>query len=84
MSKQWAQGSTRAWRKLRAAVLERDGHRCKLKLDGCKVIADCVHHTIGRKVSGDDPAYLVSACTPCNLLVGEPRHDPEPKRATRW
>lgn len=84
MSKAWAQGSTRTWRRLRAAVLARDGGRCRLGLPGCTVIADCVHHTIGRKVSGDDPAHLVSACTSCNLAVGEPKGDPEPKRATQW
>lgn len=35
MSRSWAKGSTRAWRRTRAAVLTRDGHRCQLRLDGC-------------------------------------------------
>lgn len=33
MSQAWAGGSTRAWRRLRAAVLERDGARCQVLVD---------------------------------------------------
>lgn len=31
MSRAWKVGSTRAWRRIRAAVLDRDGHRCQLQ-----------------------------------------------------
>lgn len=34
MSRDWSKGSTRQWRRTRRQVLERDGHRCQLQLDG--------------------------------------------------
>jgi hypothetical protein len=34
MSTTWAKGSTPAWRRLRAAVLARDGYRCRAHTDG--------------------------------------------------
>lgn len=88
MSRNWAQGSTGAWRKLRAQVLARDGHTCQLKLpEVCTTTATCVHHTRGRSVTGDDPKHLVAACAPCNLSVGDPTrraHDPEPTPRSSW
>lgn len=30
------------------------------------------HHVLGRKVTGDDPRYIVAACQHCNLKVGDP------------
>jgi 5-methylcytosine-specific restriction endonuclease McrA len=91
VSKAWAGGSTRRWRTIRAAVLasnqlEHDG-RCQLGIPGvCAGRADCVHHKLGRAVTGDDVRYLEAACTPCNLRVGEPdrQSDPRPKAMTRW
>lgn len=79
-------GSTRAWRRVRTAVLERDRYRCQVRHpDICKVVADCVHHLDGRAVSGDDPARCVAACTPCNMREGDPtRHDPEPRVDVWW
>lgn len=82
MSKAWAKGSTKRWRRIRAYVLARDGGLCRVRLVGvCVDLADCVHHTRGRAVTGDDPRYLVAACTPCNLKIGDPsrKRDPEPK-----
>lgn len=85
MSKAWASGSTAAWRRVRAFVLERDGHRCQLKLDGCTTRATHVHHTVAREVAGDDPAHLVASCQSCNLTTGDPRrHDPRPRGRTQW
>lgn len=94
MSYGWRNGSTRAWRKVRAAVLLRDQGRCMLALPGewpvwggvarCLGQATCVHHTRGRGVTGDDPAFLVAACKPCNLKVGQPRVDPAPRPLTQW
>ena len=73
MSGGWGNGSTRAWRKIRLFVLNRDGWTCRLAIPGvCAVKANCVHHTLGRAVTGDNPAFLVAACTPCNLKIGEP------------
>lgn len=34
MSKAWASGSTRAWRRIRAQVLARDRYRCRAHADG--------------------------------------------------
>lgn len=86
MSKAWKGGSTRTWRRVRAAVLERDGRRCRLRVpEVCTTVADCVHHTIGRAVTGDDPAHLVASCKPCNLAVGDPRAlDPAPRPKAWW
>lgn len=86
MSKAWSGGSTRRWRRLRALVLERDQHRCRLQLDGCTTLATHVHHTLGRTVTGDDPAYLIASCRNCNLKVGEPKNveNPRPTRKTEW
>ena len=85
MSKAWSGGSTRDWRRRRALVLARDGHRCQLKLKGCTTKATHAHHTGGREVTGDDMAHLVAACQHCNLATGDPRsHDPQPQPRTRW
>lgn len=84
MSRSWQGGSTRAWRRTRAAVLARDGYACRLRLDGCEGTATHVHHTHGRSTTGDDPRYLMAACAPCNLRVGEPAPDPPARPVTRW
>lgn len=100
MSKAWAKGSTTAWRKLRARILhtnlvENQG-RCQVALPGtwvnskgetvqCQGVADCVHHQLGRDVTGDDPRYLVASCTACNLHIGEPKNgSPRHKRISSW
>lgn len=99
MSKSWARGSTRRWReKIRPVVLARDGNRCRVRVPGiCTSTATCVHHTLGRHVTGDeDLRYLIASCTECNLHIGEPsthtncqlctqQHpDPQPTPRTRW
>lgn len=86
MSRAWAAGSTWAWRRLRLQILARDGYQCTIGLPGCKVRADCVHHTKGRAVTGDDPRYLAAACSHCNARIGDPsKHaDPAPQPLTLW
>lgn len=93
MSSSWENGSTREWRKIRGRVLKRDSNLCQLRIaEVCRGRADCVHHTHGRAVTGDNPAYLVAACTPCNLRVGDPAKskqrkspaDPAPAPRTTW
>lgn len=87
MSSSWAKGSSRGWRRTRAAVLARDSYTCQVRRPGvCTTTATHVHHTVGRSITGDDPAYLVAACAPCNLAVGDPttQPDPEPRPSTRW
>jgi 5-methylcytosine-specific restriction endonuclease McrA len=80
----WPSGSTRAWRRVRARVLDRDGHTCRLRLPGCTGRATHVHHVIGKQY-GDDEAQLVAACEACNLTTGDPeRHDPPPRPRTEW
>ena len=100
MSKAWARGSTYAWRTLRARVLhnnlvENQG-RCQIAIPGtwlntkgetvqCQGVADCVHHRLGRAVTGDDIRYLVACCTACNLHIGEPSKDtPQHKTISEW
>ena len=81
-------GSTRAWRKTRTQVLERDHYQCQLQLAGCTTHATQVHHTLGRQTTGDDPTYLTAACQPCNLKIGDPTaataQDPRPEPRTQW
>jgi hypothetical protein len=86
MSQVWHGGSTRRWRRLRAEVLVRDNTRCRLRVPGvCTFHATCVHHIRGRAVTGDDPAWLVAACEPCNLHIGEPtKRTPQPRKVTKW
>lgn len=100
MSSSWAGGSTTAWRKVRARVMERDrvaGWGCRAHDEGwcarasapahtCTKTPGVAHHTLGRAVSGDDPEHMVAACAACNLAIGDPnaRPDPQPKRGTKW
>jgi 5-methylcytosine-specific restriction endonuclease McrA len=59
---------TVAWRRLRLAVLDRDGWRCQLQGPGCTTVATCVDHVTARADGGDcwDPTNLRAACRPCN------------------
>lgn len=92
MSHAWARGSTREWRRLRRAVLDRDGWICQLcskpinpQLHNPDPMSAQVHHTLG-KAYGDDPAQLQAAHRKCNLDAGDPTRapDPEPRVMTRW
>lgn len=94
----WTQGSTRAWRRVRAYVLHRDGNRCRAHADGycarasargvhvCTGRATHAHHVLGRSRTGDDPRYLVAACEACNLFIGDPAAtaDPALTAITDW
>lgn len=75
MSAGWAGGSTRAWRKLRRAVLERDGYRCKVDVDGrpCDKYARTVGHVDPLSRGGHllaDPSRLRAECEPHNYGDG--------------
>jgi 5-methylcytosine-specific restriction endonuclease McrA len=84
MSKAWAKGSTRAWRKTRLRILARDGWLCQIKGPTCTTRATQVHHVLGKGVSERDE-HLLSACQPCNNAIGSPvGRDPEPTPRTRW
>jgi 5-methylcytosine-specific restriction endonuclease McrA len=89
-SQNWPAGSTnsRAWRRTRARVLDRDGRRCQLRIpDVCKGRADSVHHLEGR-AAGDHPSGLVASCRPCNQRIGDPTRggtvDPQPQPIPWW
>ena len=100
ISKSWDGGSTRQWReRVRAPVLARDGYRCRAHADGWCDLApgehQCdgdgmatvthAHHIYGRAVTGDDQRFIVASCQSCNLHIGEPgKHNPPPKRVSRW
>lgn len=76
MSRGWAGGSTRAWRKLRAAVLERDGSRCQVVDDKgakCGKVARTVGHLDPLSRGGvklADPARLRAECEAHNYGDG--------------
>ncbi|WP_435582904.1 HNH endonuclease [Amycolatopsis thermoflava] len=92
MSESWAGGSTRRWRKIRLAVLNRDRWICQLceqpidpNIRHPHPMSAHVHHPQG-KINGDDPDQLVAAHRICNLRAGDPnaKPDPEPRPMTRW
>lgn len=89
MSRSWEKGSTRHWRKVRAAVLLANSHenkgRCVLAIPGvCTGQATQVHHVRG-KAYGDRLEDLVPACRECNLHIGQPgRVSPDPRPVSRW
>jgi 5-methylcytosine-specific restriction endonuclease McrA len=77
MSRIWTGGSTRRWRRIRAYVLDRDHHTCQAQVRGlCDLIATEAHHTLGRAITGDNPDYLIAACKPCNIHIGDPQTHP--------
>ncbi len=89
MSRDWAGGSTSAWRKVRARVLAENQvtnqGRCTLQLRGCTGEANVVHHVLGRAVTGDDPAYLAAVCAWCNGKTGQPgRRHVDHNPVTKW
>lgn len=60
-------GSGWQWSRIRLSVLTRDGHRCRLRLDGCTGHAEQVDHLLNVARGGsDDASNLVSACKSCH------------------
>jgi 5-methylcytosine-specific restriction endonuclease McrA len=86
MSQAWAGGSTTAWRKLRAAVLLRDGGMCQTQTPGlCLVYADVAAHIIPKSAGGpDELGNLKASCAPCNQHEGDDVGNPAPRPVTRW
>lgn len=74
---------TKKWYRLRASVLDRDGHKCAY----CGDRAGTADHIIPRYKGGPDTMdNLVAACTRCNALVGGrvfPSLDAKKKWVTR-
>lgn len=71
----WGQGSTRATRRVRGQVLDRDEHVCQLMLKGCTVHATEAHHIQGlqgqRRSEATDPDSMIAVCSPCHNQVTE-------------
>jgi 5-methylcytosine-specific restriction endonuclease McrA len=87
MSRSWQGGSTTRWRTLRAAILQRDHHRCTINAPGCTIVATCVDHIVQREHGGgDEPSNLRAACMPCNLgrKRTPPTEEPPPKKVSSW
>ena len=89
MSGSWGKGSTRAWRTLRALVLQRDHHTCRIGTPGvCVGKATHVDHIITKEQGGSDAEdNLRAACEPCNLGRKRARtvvDDAPPVRVSSW
>ena len=92
MSAAWQTGSSRQWRTIRAAVLNRDGYRCQIcgaplhprcTPRGCDRCAH-VDHRVPRSHGGPDhPANLRAACQACNLSRGSQGGTRTPARTSR-
>lgn len=64
--KPWYDGP---WKKIRAQILERDGHRCQIRGEGCTQIAQEVDHILPVALGGAwyDEDNLRASCRACNL-----------------
>lgn len=91
-SRSWPNGSTRAYRKARDHVLDRDGWTCQLcgkpidrRLRSRHPMSGSAHHTGDRALTGDNPRHMVAAHLLCNQQAGDPRKtDPTPTGRTQW
>lgn len=90
----WGQGSSRAYRKARAQVLERDERRCQLRYSVCIGIASEVDHitnlaTLGRnRTDVIDTNDWQAVCPPCHRIKtrienGDTNPRWHPRRAVR-
>lgn len=55
MSREWAGGSTRRWRRIRPYILQRDGGRCRAHADGWCDQAGARPHTCSVRVQDHTP-----------------------------
>ncbi len=84
----WVNGSTSAWRRVRLAVLIRDGHRCQLPVDAAgdyDRAADGDWSALVLTLTGPhDPSNLRAACTRHNSQRGDGTDKRRWPRRTRW
>jgi 5-methylcytosine-specific restriction endonuclease McrA len=74
-----ARGYGADWQRLSAAVLRRDGHRCRY----CGGHATTADHVVPRSKGGTDSMHnLVAACRSCNGSKGD-RPQPTPPHTRR-
>jgi 5-methylcytosine-specific restriction endonuclease McrA len=57
---------------LRARILQRDSHLCRIQGEGCTVVAAEVDHIVSPRDGGAwfDPSNLRAACAHCNHARG--------------
>lgn len=80
----------RRWRRVRLAVLARDGYVCRLRIpEVCTIAATTVDHIVPIRDRPDlefNPRNLRASCQPCNQYRGARQIDlmPGPGRSPRW
>lgn len=88
MSKGWSGGSTTRWRTLRAYVLERDHHTCRIGGPKCIGNATTVDHIIPLAEGGQkyDESNCRAACVPCNMgrRNAVAAYEPQARPVSRW
>ena len=76
-------GSTRRWRRIRAYVLERDGHACQVLVDDAGDVVEAPRPAT-EPTGPDDPLWLRAPCPAHNLTRGKASTDaPANRRPTR-
>ena len=80
-------GSTRRWRRIRAWVLDRDGHRCQVLVDEAGQVVEAPRPPVA-PAGPDDPTWLRATCPRHNLSRGASTTDARPSTTTptptRW
>lgn len=73
-------------KRLRALVLQRDAHACRLRLPGCTGYATEIDHLVPIAIGGSetDPTNCVAACRTCNRQKGTRILAPRPHIAPKW
>lgn len=83
----WTNGSTTAWKRVRAYVLNRDGHRCQLPVNAAgdyDLDADKVAASAPIPADPNDPTNLRAACARHNIQRGDGTGRRYTPRPTRW
>lgn len=84
----WANGSTSSWRRIRLAVLIRDGFRCQLPVDAAgnydRDADDVAAAVLTVPANPNDPTNLRAACALHNQQRGDGTDRRRRPRPTRW